>query len=30
VRLTNVERNPSISSDQFKIDLPANVKIIKG
>ena len=30
VRLTNVERNPSISSDQFKIDLPSNVKIIKG
>ena len=30
VRLTNVERNPSIPSDQFKIDLPSNVKIIKG
>ena len=30
VRLTSVERNTSIPMDQFKIDLPSNVKIIKG
>ena len=30
VRLTNVERNPSIPMDQFKLSLDSNVKIIKG
>jgi len=30
VRLTNIERNTSIPMDQFKIDLPSNVKVIKG
>ncbi len=30
VRLTNVERNPSIPMDQFKLNLAAGVKIIKG
>ena len=30
VRLTNVERNPSIPMDQFKLNLGAGVKIIKG
>ncbi len=30
VRLSNVERNPSISTDQFKLNLDSSVKIIKG
>jgi outer membrane lipoprotein-sorting protein len=30
VRLTNVEKNASISTDQFKLSLNSNVKIIKG
>jgi outer membrane lipoprotein-sorting protein len=30
VRLTNVERNPSIPMDQFKLNLGSGVKIIKG
>ena len=30
VRLTNVERNAGISTDQFKIKLDGNVKIVKG
>src|SRR5262249_15922108 len=30
VRLTNVEGNPSIPMDQFKLSLDSNVKIIKG
>jgi outer membrane lipoprotein-sorting protein len=30
VRLSDVQRNTPIPMDQFKIDLPANVKIIKG
>ena len=30
VRLTEVERNASISMDQFKIDLDSKVKIVKG
>jgi outer membrane lipoprotein-sorting protein len=30
VRLTNVERNASISMDQFKLNLDSNVKIVKG
>jgi outer membrane lipoprotein-sorting protein len=30
VRLTNVERNASISMDQFKLSLDSTVKIIKG
>jgi outer membrane lipoprotein-sorting protein len=30
VRLTNIQRNPNISSDAFKLDLPAGVKIVKG
>ena len=30
VRLTNVERNASIPMDQFKLDLPSNVRVIKG
>jgi outer membrane lipoprotein-sorting protein len=30
VRLTNVERNPSLPMDQFKLNLGSGVKIIKG
>ena len=30
VRLTNVERNPSIPMDQFKLNLGSDVKVIKG
>lgn len=30
VRLTNVERNAGISTDQFKLKLDGNVKIVKG
>ena len=30
VRLTNVERNPSIPMDQFKLSLDSSTKIIKG
>lgn len=30
VRLTNVERNPSIPMDQFKLNLDSSVKVIKG
>ena len=30
VRLSNVERNPSIPMDQFKLNLDSSVKIIKG
>jgi outer membrane lipoprotein-sorting protein len=30
VRLTNVQRNASVSPSEIKIDLPAGVKIIKG
>jgi outer membrane lipoprotein-sorting protein len=30
VRLTNVERNASISMDQFKLNLDSSIKIIKG
>ena len=30
VRLTNVERNPSLPMDQFKLNLDSNTKIIKG
>jgi len=30
VRLTNVERNPSLPMDQFKLNLDSSVKIIKG
>ncbi len=30
VRLTDVQRNASISMDQFKLDLPSDVKIVKG
>jgi outer membrane lipoprotein-sorting protein len=30
VRLTNVQRNASISTDQFKLKLDGNVKIVKG
>lgn len=30
VRLTNVEKNPSIPMDQFKLNLDSNVKVVKG
>jgi outer membrane lipoprotein-sorting protein len=30
VRLSNVERNPSLPMDQFKLSLDSSVKIIKG
>jgi outer membrane lipoprotein-sorting protein len=30
VRLTNIQRNPRVSPDDIKIDLPAGVKIVKG
>lgn len=30
LRLTDVERNPSIPMDQFKLNLDSNVKLIKG
>ena len=30
IRLSNVERNPSIPMDQFKLNLDSSVKIIKG
>ena len=30
MRLTNLERNPKINDGDFKINLDANVKVIKG
>jgi outer membrane lipoprotein-sorting protein len=30
VRLTNIQRNPRVSTDEIKIELPAGTKIVKG
>ncbi len=30
VRLTNIQRNPNIGMDTFKVELPAGTKIVKG
>jgi outer membrane lipoprotein-sorting protein len=30
MRLTNLERNPKISGDDFRVNLPGDVKIVKG
>jgi len=30
VRLTNVQRNARVSSDEFRLDLPSDIKRVRG